>query len=212
MQQRSVFVSADLMPASWHRRDRWCRHLAGLTALAILLSSIILAAGTLYSRRAASVTRQLAHVSQLARQAKSLRAENEALERQISAIEEASARLGTYSRATAWARLLDWLAQSVPETTFLTSLATARPPVEGVSTTPARASVPWRAGAAGAEGALATPGTISLEGLATDQKALNELLESLAADQAFAAVTLLGTKRTKIGNLEGLGFSVSCSW
>lgn len=198
------FVSLDLVPPHWHRRDRCRRHAVTIVCVGAALCTAVAGYGYVVSRRADRVSQKLDEVSALTSDVRRSRAVNQLLQQRIEEVDGAADRLAQFSNTRAWRQLMLRTAELTDDTLVLTRVACLRP--KGVARRPAKNA---------AKDAIdETPQhvTIDLEGIAVDQEALNRFIQGLDATGAFSSVQLMWTRRQKVDQAEGFGFALRCDW
>lgn len=209
MECATRYVSVDLVPQSWHRFEQWRRHVSVLALLALVVLGGGAGIGLYLGHRAAIVGRELARVEALTTEVRELRTENDSIDVRIAAVADAQARLDGYAQTDAWRRMLSRLSSLVPETILVTTLSSTRP---GTSKPPQGARASSENPDSEEAAAPTVSGILTIEGLAADPIALNGFVDAIEADRVFRTVTLVRTKRERLGTLEGLSFSIVCAW
>lgn len=198
----------DLLPPEIHDRRARRQHLHLWVSLitVVLVGQLII--GVYHRYRAQQIRGYVAQASDLRKATRVTRETDEALRSRVQDCEQQIARLDLLAAKHRWSQILNWLSARCPPSVVLTHLRVE----SGVSPTGGRKPGPRRAQDASSFEDLPMPRNLILSGYAADHPGLLSFVSTLKESEAFAGVSLLQTRRERLGEGEAVDFTVLCQW
>jgi Tfp pilus assembly protein PilN len=198
----------DLIPTEVHDRRARRRHLhlwLGLVTV-VLVGQVIV--GVYHRYRSLQIRGYVAQASDLRKATRVVRETNEALRVRAQECEQQIARLDLLAGKHRWSEILNWLSARCPPEVVLTHLQVE----SDASPTGGRRPGPRRAQDVSSFEDLPMPQNLVLSGYAAEHPGLLKFVSTLQESEAFASVSLLQTRRERLGEGEAVDFTVLCRW
>ena len=199
-------VRVDLIPPVLHEQRRARRRRRAWTMVVTALAVSTGGVGAYASRQAARVVDLRQRGVERRRETVELRRESVQLADDLEEATRILREAETLRDGHRWSRMVTFIAQHVPDSVLLVTMATD-PPRTRSSRAPARAD---GAGSRALRDQSST--TLTLRGYAVQHDDLAGFLQRLKNSNVFQAVTLHYSKREPFLDGEGVAFALTCRW